>query len=124
MSFKLSVDKLKFADQILNNLDRRYRERDGSSVVSSSGENERITEKLDETDVLRTFIEQLRRVIECFPNFNRHSSSMVRGNIEYFMYDIKEIHTILEEALKPVFRLDRIEKRKQKYSKKRKAMEA
>jgi len=32
---------------------------------------------------------------------------MARGNIEYFMYDISEIHTILEEALRPVFRIDR-----------------
>jgi len=29
---------------------------------------------MDETEILRTFIEQLRRVIENFPNFNRHNS--------------------------------------------------
>jgi hypothetical protein len=51
-------------------------------------------------------------VIENFTNFGRHTSSMVRGNIEYFMFDIKEIHTILEEALRPVFRIDRTEKKK------------
>jgi hypothetical protein len=28
------------------------------------------------------------------------------------MYDIKEIHVILEEALRPVFRIDRQEKKK------------
>ncbi len=34
---------------------------------------------------------------------------MQRANIEYYMYDIKEIHVILEEALRPVFRIDRQE---------------
>ena len=37
---------------------------------------------------------------------------MQRANIEYFMFDIKEIHQILEEALRPVFRIDRQEKKK------------
>ena len=30
------------------------------------------------------------------------------------MYDINEIHTILEEALRPVFRIDRQETKKKK----------
>jgi len=37
---------------------------------------------------------------------------MQRANIEYYMYDIKEIHVILEEALRPVFRIDRQEQKK------------
>lgn len=37
---------------------------------------------------------------------------MQRANIEYYMYDIKEIHIILEEALRPVFRIDRQEQKK------------
>lgn len=35
------------------------------------------------------------------------------------MFDIGEIHTILEEALRPVFRIDRTEKKKKKIMKKR-----
>ena len=42
----------------------------------------------------------------------REKSTMQRANIEYFMFDIKEIHQILEEALRPVFRIDRQEKKK------------
>ena len=87
--------------------------------VSMTGTDDKIGDKMDETDLLRTFIEQLRRVIEHFPNYNRHTSSMVRGNIEYFMYNICEIHIILEEALRPVFKLDRQEKKKKKLMKKR-----
>lgn len=118
MSFKLSVEKLKYCDQILNTLDRKYRDKEHNHV-SSSGTDEKVGDKLDETEILRTFIETLKKVIENFPNFGRHTSSMIRGNIEYFMFDIREIHTILEEALRPVFRIDRTEKKKQKYMKKR-----
>jgi hypothetical protein len=39
---------------------------------------------------------------------------MQRGNIEYYMYDINEIHVMLEEALRPVFRIDRQETKKKK----------
>lgn len=39
---------------------------------------------------------------------------MTRGSTEYFMYDISEIHLILEEALRPVFRIDKQEARKKK----------
>lgn len=45
---------------------------------------------------------------------------MVRGQTEYFMYDIAEIHTILEDALRPVFRIDRTEKKKAKILRKNK----
>lgn len=119
MSFKLSVEKLKYCDQILNNLDRKYREKEMNPKVSATGKDEKIGDKLDETEILRTFIETLKRVIENFPNFGRHTSSMIRGNIEYFMFDIREIHTILEEALRPVFRIDKVEKKKQKYMRQR-----
>lgn len=51
--------------------------------------------RIDETEILRTFIEHLRKVIENFPNLGRQLSSMIRGNTEYFMYDVGEIHTIL-----------------------------
>lgn len=75
MSFKLSVEKLKYCDQILNNLDRKYREKDQNQITSSSGQDEKLGEKMDETEILRTFIEQLKKVIEMFPNQGRHLSS-------------------------------------------------
>lgn len=115
MSFKLSVDKLKYCDQILNQLDKKYREKD----VNYTGVDEKIGDKLDETEILRTFIEHLKKVIEKFPTYGRHLSNQIRGNTEYFMYDISEIHTILEEALRPVFRIDRTERKKKKIMKKR-----
>ena len=91
--------QLKYCDQILNSLDSKYRERDDC--------DEKVNEKIDETEILRTFIEQLKKVIENFPNYGRHLTSTVRGNTEYFMYDVVEIHSILEEALRPVFRIDK-----------------
>lgn len=51
-------------------------------------------------------------MIDNFPGYGRHTSVMARANIEYYIYDIGEIHTILEEALRPVFRIDRQEKKK------------
>ncbi len=62
---------------------------------------------LDDTEILRTFVEQLRRVIDARPNFRHHVGEMERGNVKYYLYDISEVLKILEEALKPVFRIDR-----------------
>jgi len=62
---------------------------------------------LDETELLRIFVDTLRKVIDNFPGYGRHTSVMARANVEYYMYEIGEIHTILEEALRPVFRIDR-----------------
>lgn len=104
----------------MNQLDRNYRERDQMQTISSSGQDEKISDKIDETEILRTFIEQLKKVIDAFPNQNKHISNMIRGQTEYFMYDIAEIHTILEDALRPVFRIDRTEKKKQKILRKNK----
>jgi hypothetical protein len=72
-----------------------------------SGNDKSGGDRLDDTELLRVFIDTLRKTIDNFPGYNRHSSTMQRANIEYFMYDINEIHTILEEALRPVFRIDR-----------------
>ena len=88
MSFKLSCDKLKYCDQILNNLDKKYREKDNAPTTG----DDKLNDKIDETEILRTFIEHLKKVIENFPNYGRHLSSMIRGNTEYFMYDVGEIH--------------------------------
>ena len=57
MSFKLSCDKLKYCDQALNNLDRKYREREIAPKASTNGNDEKIGDKLDEAEILRTFIE-------------------------------------------------------------------
>ena len=59
------------------------------------------------------FIETLRKTIDNFPNLGREKSNLTRANIEYYMYDISEIHVMLEEALRPVFRIDRQEQKKQ-----------
>ena len=113
MSFKLSVDKLVQCDRILGQLERHYREKDYMSTVSS-GNTDKAGDRLDDTELLRVFIDTLRKTIDNFPNFNRHTSTMQRANVEYYMYDINEIHTILEEALRPVFRIDRQETKKKK----------
>lgn len=44
---------------------------------------------------------------------------MERGNIKYYLYDIKMVHNILEQALKPVFKIDRQEQKKQKKQRKK-----
>ena len=80
----------------------------------SSGQNDKSGDRLDDTEILRVFIDTLRKTIDNFPSYNRHTSTMQRANIEYFMFDIAEIHTILEEALRPVFRIDRQETKKKK----------
>lgn len=69
---------------------------------------------LDDTEILRAFVEQLRRVIDVRPNLNCHVNAMERGNVKYFMYDISEVLKILEEALRPVFRIDKQERKKKK----------
>ena len=73
---------------------------------------------MDDTELLRVFIDTLRKTIDNFPSHGRHTSTMQRANIEYYMYDIGEIHVILEEALRPVFRIDRQETKKKKRIKK------
>ena len=113
MSFKLSADKLVQCDRILSKLEGYYREKDYMSAVSN-GNTDKTGDRLDDTELLRVFIDTLRKTIENFPSYNRHNSTMQRANIEYFMYDINEIHTILEEALRPVFRIDRQETKKKK----------
>ena len=82
------------------------------SHVSASGNSDRTGDKLDETELLRMFIDTLRKVIENYTQLGREKSTMQRASTEYFMFDIKEIHTILEEALRPVFRIDRQEHKK------------
>lgn len=62
---------------------------------------------LDDTEILRAFVEHLRRAIEVRPNLNRHVNEMERGHVKYYLYDIAEVLKILEEALKPVFRIDK-----------------
>jgi regulator of telomere elongation helicase 1 len=104
MSFKLSVDKLIQCDRILNKLEGVYRERD---YMSNVGDGSDKGDKLDNTELLRVFVDTLRKTIDNFPSYNRQTSVMQRANIEYYMYDINEIHVMLEEALRPVFRIDR-----------------
>lgn len=82
------------------------------SHISSSGNGDKTGDKLDETELLRLFIETLKKTIDNFTNLGREKQTMQRANIEYYMYDIKEIHVILEEALRPVFRIDRQEQKK------------
>jgi hypothetical protein len=62
--------------------------------------------------LLRLFVDTLRKTIDNFPNLGRHKQTLQRANIEYYMFDICEIHVILEEALRPVFRIDRQEQKK------------
>ena len=112
MSFKLSVDKLFQCDRILSKLEGFYREKDYMGCVSNG--NDKSGDRLDDTELLRVFIDTLRKTIDSFPGYNRHTNTMQRANIEYYMYDIAEIHTILEEALRPVFRIDRQETKKKK----------
>jgi hypothetical protein len=83
------------------------------SHVSNNGKTESSGDKLDQTELLRMFIETLRKTIDNFPNLGREKSNLQRANIEYYMYDIAEIHVMLEEALRPVFRIDRQEQKKQ-----------
>ena len=106
MSFKLSVEKLIQCDRILSKLEGFYREKDYLSVVNN-GKDDKSGDRLDDTELLRVFIDTLRKTIDNFPSYNRHNTTMQRANIEYYLYDINEIHTILEEALRPVFRIDR-----------------
>lgn len=82
------------------------------SSVSANGNSDRTGDKLDETELLRMFVDTLRKVIENYVNLGREKSTMQRASTEYFMFDIKEIHVILEEALRPVFRVDRQEQKK------------
>jgi hypothetical protein len=44
----------------------------------------------------------------------KHIGEMERGNVKYFLYDIGEVLEILDQALKPVFRIDKQERRKKK----------
>ncbi len=44
----------------------------------------------------------------------KHIGEMERGNVKYFLYDIGEVLEILDQALKPVFRIDKQERRKRK----------
>jgi hypothetical protein len=67
---------------------------------------------LDDTEILRAFVEHLRRAIDVRPNLMRHIGVMPRGNADYYLYDISEVLRILEEALKPVFRIDKQERKK------------
>jgi len=69
---------------------------------------------LDDTELLRLFVEQLRRQIDVRPNMMKHIGEMERGNVKYFLYDIGEVLEILDQALKPVFRIDKQERRKKK----------
>ena len=58
MSFKLSVDKLIQCEKILSKLEGNYREKDQMSAVTSNPQtNEKAGDKLDETEILRTFVE-------------------------------------------------------------------
>jgi len=113
MSFKLSCDKLKSCHMVLGKLTKNYREKDSMSAASSGG-SDKIGDKLDDTELLATFIDALRKVIENFPNYGLNPRIMSKNNIEYFIYEVDMIHIILEEALKPVFHIDRQEKKKQK----------
>ena len=60
----------------------------------------------------------MRRVIDTTPNLKRHIDEMERGNIKYYLYDIAEVHNILEASLKEVFRIDKQERKKRKRMKK------
>ena len=82
------------------------------SHISFNGNTDKAGDKLDETELLRLFIDTLRKTIDAYVGLGREKSTMQRANIEYFMFDIKEIHVILEEALRPVFRIDRQEQKK------------
>lgn len=68
MSFKLSVDKLIQCDRILNKLEGVYRERDYMSNVNDGSDK---GDKLDNTELLRVFIDTLRKTIDNFPSYNR-----------------------------------------------------
>jgi hypothetical protein len=77
------------------------------SHVSSTGEGDKAGDKRDEAELLRLFIDALRKTIDRYVTLGREKQTMLRANTEYFLYNIKEIHVILEEALRPVFRIDR-----------------
>lgn len=65
MSFKLSVDKLIQCDRILSKLEGSYREKDYASTVSNTGgTNDRSGDRLDDTELLRLFIDTLRKTID------------------------------------------------------------
>ena len=71
MSFKLSVDKLVQCDKVLQRLETIYRDQGTMSHVSSNGNTDRTGEKLDETELLRMFIDTLRKTIDNYPVLNR-----------------------------------------------------
>jgi len=73
---------------------------------------------LDDTEILRAFVDQLKKVIDVRPNMRHHTDELERGNVKYYLYDISEVLKILDEALKPVFRIDKQERKKQKRKKK------
>lgn len=73
MSFKLSVDKLIQCDRILNKLEGIYREH---GFMSNIGDGTDKGEKLDNTELLRVFIDTLRKTIDNFPSYNRQKSIM------------------------------------------------
>ena len=75
MSFKLSVDKLVQCDRILSKLEGFYREKDYMSCVSN-GNTDKTGDRLDDTELLRVFIDTLRKTIDNFPGYNRHNSTM------------------------------------------------
>jgi hypothetical protein len=79
------------------------------SSATTNQNNEKAGDKLDDTEILRTFVESLRKEIDTLPNRPRHKSTMCKNNVLYYLYDISEIHDILENALRPVFRIDRQE---------------
>ncbi len=77
-----------------------------------SGSDRKAGDNLDDTEFLRTFVEQLRRVIDVRPNMRNHIGEMDGGNV----YDISEVLKILKESLKPVFRIDKQERKKRRKS--------
>eukprot|EP00347_Sterkiella_histriomuscorum_P009407 403341333 len=119
MSFKLSVDKLIQCEKILQKLETVYREKDSMSANVTNQNNDKAGDKLDETEILRCFIDHLRRAIDIKPNMRKHVGEMERGNIKYYLFDIQEVHNILDEALQPVFRIDKQEKKKRRRQQKK-----
>ena len=72
MSFKLSVEKLIQCDRILAKLEGFYREKDYMSAVGN-GNSDKTGDRLDDTELLRVFIDTLRKTIDNFPSYNRHN---------------------------------------------------
>jgi Rad3-related DNA helicase len=64
MSFKLSVEKLMQCDKILQKLEDMYRNQGQMSHVSSGGNTEKAGDKLDDTELLRLFLDTLRKTID------------------------------------------------------------